>query len=202
MGDVAVIIPEAGLTRRLGERNKLLLPVNGPPMIHCMVKIYEAVTTRPVPVVTDHKAKAIGVALAGSGAKPIFNPDNARGQPTSVACGLGAAGAATTLLICLGDQPLLSGWDLRPLHIAHEAVDTSRISIPMLDVQRGNPIVIPGSLRARLLADPGSPGCKTLTRAHRAHFQFNALKGPGLYADADTPEVNDALNRHHQEETL
>ena len=54
--------------------------------------------------------------------------------------------------------------------------DPARISIPVAHGKRGNPIVIPAHLRAALLADSRSPGCKTFTRAHPQHVQFHELK--------------------------
>ena len=115
MGDVAAIILAAGLSRRMGARNKLLLPVGRVPMIRHMVDTYRAIVTHSVLVVTGHEATEIEAALAGRGATTLFNPDFADGQPTSVACGLRAADGVETMVIGLGDQPLLTGGDLRAL---------------------------------------------------------------------------------------
>lgn len=193
MGDVSAIILAAGLSRRMGARNKLLLPIGGAPMIRHMVDVYRAAIKGSVVVVTGHQSDAVEAALRGSGAKTVFNPDFAQGQPTSVACGLRHADDGRDILIGLGDQPLLTSDDLRALLGAHTHADPACISIPMLDKQRGNPIVVPAALRARLLADPRSPGCKKFTRENPDHVQFHALPALGLYADVDTPEAYDAL---------
>lgn len=193
MRDVTAIILAAGLSRRMGARNKLLLPVGRVPMIRHMVNLYAASTAGSVLVVTGHDADEVESALAGSYADIVFNADYAQGQPTSVACGLRATHAADTVLIGLGDQPLLTTADITALLAAHVAADTSRISIPSKGEQRGNPIVIPAALRDRLLADPRSPGCKKFTRAHPAHVQFHALSPAGFYTDVDTPEAYQAL---------
>ena len=201
MGDVTALILAAGLSRRMGTRNKLLLPINGVPMIRHMVATYRAVTARPVLVVTGHDADRIKASLSGCDVQTIHNPDFADGQQISVTCGLRAAGSAAQILIGLGDQPLLTGADLHALLSAHADADPARISIPMTNGQRGNPVIVPGVLRDRLLADPGSPGCKTFTRAHPAHVQFHRLSNPGFYADVDTPEAYDTLAAHAFEQT-
>lgn len=201
MRDVAAIIVAAGMSRRMGECNKLLLPVGGVPMIRHMVTVYRAVTTRPVLVVTGHASDAVEAALAGSGAITVFNARYASGQQTSVACGLRAAPEADALLIGLGDQPLLTPEDLHDLLAAHADGDPRRISIPVRDHRRGNPIVVPGALRGRLLDDPRSPGCKTFTRAHPEHVRFHALAARGFYADMDTPEAYAAFVAGKLEET-
>jgi len=193
MSDVSAVILAAGLSRRMGERNKLLLPIGDVPMIRHLVDVYGAATGQPVLVVTGHQANEIEAVLAGSGTETVFNADYAQGQPTSVACGLRAAGDADAVLIGLGDQPLLTADDIQALLAAHASADRSCISIPAVDQQRGNPILVPANLCARLLADPGSPGCKKFTRSYPEHVQFHALASPGFYADVDTPEAYDAL---------
>lgn len=194
MAEVVTILLAAGLSRRMGARNKLLLPVGDDPMITHVVRTYEAATDGPIIVVTGHEADKVALALHGTLATPLFNPSYADGQMTSVVCGLRAAGEADLLLIGLGDQPHLQPEDLETLLAAHRTGDPTKISIPQRGEDRGNPIVVPGSLRARLLADPKSPGCKTFTRAHPDEVQFHALPARGFYADVDTPEDYAALS--------
>lgn len=194
MGEVTAIILAAGLSRRMGAQNKLLLPIGDVPMIRHMVGVYRAATGGRVVVVTGHQANEIESALEGSGAETFFNADFEQGQPTSVACGLRAVNGSDDILIGLGDQPNLTADDIHSLLAAHAAADSSRISIPAIDQRRGNPILVPANLRAKLLADPRSPGCKTFTRNHPEHVQCHALASPGFYADVDTPEAYIALN--------
>lgn len=201
MGEVCAIILAAGLSRRMGARNKLLLPIGGVPMIRHVVSVYQQVTDCVI-VVTGHESDAVEAALDDSGAKTVFNPDYAQGQPTSVARGLRAAPSAATLLMGLGDQPYLTRDDLQSLIEAHHGGDPNRISIPMHDTHRGNPIALPASLRGRLLADRKSPGCKSFTRAHPEHVQFHALAAPGFYTDVDTPEAYRALSDATPERAL
>lgn len=193
MHDVTAIILAAGLSRRMGARNKLLLPVNGVPMIRHMVETYHLVTDGPVLVVTGHDANAVIACLEGCEMQVAHNPNYADGQQTSVACGLRAVTQAHQVLIGLGDQPVLTSHDLQILLDAHKAADRTRISIPMRDGKRGNPILVPWTLRDRLLDDPRSPGCKTFTRANPDDVQFHALPSAGFYTDVDTPEAYDAL---------
>ncbi|WP_299641420.1 nucleotidyltransferase family protein [uncultured Ruegeria sp.] len=187
MAEVTAIILAAEVSRRMGARNKLLLPVAGVPMIQHMVNVYRTATRGHVLVVTGHQAGQIGNALSGSGAQTVFNANFRQGQPTPVACGLQAAGEAATVLIGLADQPLLTVDDIRSLLAAHTAADSARISIPAVDQRRGNPIVVPAALRARLLADPRSPGCKKFTPTHPGYVQFHLMTSPGFYTDVDTP---------------
>ena len=180
----------------MGEANKLLLSFSGTPMIRHMVGLYAQITTTPVHVVTGHQGGEVAEALRGTGARLIYNPDFELGQSTSVVCGLRAIGPLDEILIGLGDQPLLQSSDLAEFVAAHRAADQRRISIPSNGDQRGNPILVPGALHARLLADPHAPGCKKFTREHPEHVQFHALTAQGFYADVDTPEAYAALPQH------
>ncbi len=200
MREVTSIILAAGSSRRMGEQNKLLLPINGVPMIRHMVEIYGEATNHPVFVVTGYQAKEVEGALAGSGAQVVFNADFAQGQSTSVACGLRAADEANKVLIGLGDQPLLTADDISTLLAAHASGDSLRISVAALNQRRGNPIVVPAYLRARLLKDPRSPGCQKFTRSHPEYVQFHQLASPGFYTDVDTPKAYASLNKSISEE--
>lgn len=189
MPETIAILLAAGLSSRMGARNKLLLPVHGRPMIRHMVDTYYGATHHPVCVVTGHAADEIAHALKDAPVTLLFNPNYEQGQPTSVACGLRAAPICDRLLIGLGDQPLLTCADLSLLLDAHDNGDPHKISIPFHSDQRGNPIVVPASLRARLLEDPHSPGCKKFTGAHPEHVQFHRLSQRGFYTDIDTPDA-------------
>ncbi len=189
MNKVVTILLAAGLSRRMGARNKLLLPVAGVPMIRHMVDLYKRATDGPVWVVTGHDRSKVEHALQNSGAVTVFNPNYADGQMTSVARGLATAPAAEVVLLGLGDQPMLTPADISTLITAHHAGDPARISIPVHGDARGNPIAIPAPLRARLLDDPRAPGCKKFTRQNPQHVQFHTLPARGFYADIDTPEA-------------
>jgi len=200
MSDVSAIILAAGLSRRMGAQNKLLLPVNGVPMIRHMVEIYASISTRII-VVTGHEAGKIETALFGTNVMFAFNPDFTDGQASSVACGLRASGSEGPVLMGLGDQPRLELDDLHTLLEAHMEADPARISIPVAHGKRGNPIVIPAHLRGALLADSRSPGCKTFTRAHPQHVQFHELKAVGFYTDVDNLKEYRAISAEQFEET-
>ena len=191
MLETVAIILAAGLSTRMGAQNKLLLPIGGDPMIRHMVMTYGAVASS-VLVVTGHERLAIETALAGTDAKTVFNPSFARGQQTSVVCGLRAAPQSAQYLIGLGDQPYLSPRNLRELLHRH-ATDPRRITVPRTGDQRGNPIVVPDALRRTLLEDVQSPGCRKFTRNNPEQVKFHETDAPGYFTDIDTPQAYAAL---------
>ncbi|MEX0337716.1 MAG: NTP transferase domain-containing protein, partial [Arenibacterium sp.] len=188
------ILLAAGISRRMGARNKLLLPVNGVAMVRHVAEMYLKAVDGPVIVVTGFEAARVEAVLTGTRLEFVHNEDFADGQPSSVATGLRRAPEADMLLIGLADQPLLRSDDLNTLITAHRAGDPGKITIPVWGDQRGNPIVVPHTLRPRLTENPDRPGCMRFTRDHREHVQQVALSAPGFYTDIDTPAEYDALN--------
>lgn len=196
---LTTLVLAAGQSRRMGAQNKLLLPVGGIPMIRHMVWRYSAVTDGDLLVATGHDAGAVTNALQGTAAKIVFNPGYTQGQQYSVARGLRTLAPADVLMIALGDMPLLSVSDLRALIVAHGVADSTKISIPVREGQRGNPILVPADLWPRLLEGPNGPGCRGFTRKHPDHVQHLTFSANGFFTDVDTPEAFAALNINHTE---
>ena len=189
MVEVAAIILAAGLSRRMGKQNKLLLRVGDVPMIRRVVLTYQCALNASVLVVTGHERADVETAIAGTGATTVFNSSFEMGKQTSVARGLASISDAPLILIGLGDQPLLSSVELQNLVNVHKKADPELISIPFNGEVRGNPILVPGKLRKRLLEDKITPGCMAFTRNHPEYVQFHKLDCPGFYVDIDTPDA-------------
>ena len=189
MPDASTILLAAGLSRRMGAENKLLLPVNGRPMVRHVVDQYAAALDGEILVVLGHQSREVAATLHGTAARMVVNPSFAQGQATSVAAGLRAAVDANTFVIGLTDQPFLNSADIKALLDAHCSADPQKITIPIHGNARGNPIVVPGELRPRLLEDADNPGCRKFTRAHPELVQELTLSSRGYYVDVDTPEA-------------
>jgi molybdenum cofactor cytidylyltransferase len=187
MGDVAAIILAAGLSRRMGTENKLLLPVDGVPMVQHVVAQYCEALSGPITVVTGHEASLVEAALSGFDVRCVINDDYASGQQSSVAFGLKHCPDADAVLIGLGDQPFLKSQDISDLLAAHSTGDRRKISVPVLGADRGNPIVIPRNIRPQLTANPDRPGCMRFTRENPDFVQRLPLKAEGFFRDIDTP---------------
>ena len=202
MDSFGAIILAAGLSRRMENCNKLLLPIHGKPMIRHVMEIYLSVVDERVWVVTGYEGERIEAALQGLDVQIVHNEDFEAGQPFSVRAGLLEARGAQHYLIGLGDQPDLSGDDLRALITAHLARDVQKISIPHQDATRGNPIVVPAAMRAQLLADQANPGCGKFTRAHPELAQHIPMTQAGFFNDIDTPAAFEAFAQMVQQKDL
>jgi len=188
MTDVVAIVLAAGLSRRMGAVNKLLLSVGPEMLLRRVVDACAAVADQPVVVVTGHQEDAVRAALRGAPVVFVHNPRFEAGQMTSVDAGLRGAPVAEHYLIALGDQPDITPDALNALLAAHYGDANGRMTIPMVAGQRGNPIVVPELLRARMLADPVNLGCRKLTRTAPELVHEFQTSDRSFVTDIDTPE--------------
>ena len=187
MSDAVAIVLAAGLSRRMGAKNKLLLDVGDELVVRRVVKACAGVTHRPVLVVTGHESHAIRHALQDLPVEFIQNPDFSQGQMTSVDAGLRAAPQADSYILALGDQPHLRVDHLALLLHSHKTEAKGRITVPSVNGVRGNPIIIPARIRARMLADPVNLGCRNLTRTQPELVHSFHTSESAFVTDIDTP---------------
>lgn len=188
MTDTAAIVLAAGLSRRMGAANKLLERVGETALLRGMVIACAAISDHPVTVVTGHESDAVKQLLRGLPVRFVHNDRYAEGQMTSVDTGLRHAPFAQTYLLALGDQPKITVDCLRALLNAHHVEPDDRITVPMVNGVRGNPIVIPANHRASMLADPVNLGCRKLTRTSPEILRAFTTTDDSFVVDIDTPD--------------
>ncbi|MEM6577596.1 MAG: nucleotidyltransferase family protein [Pseudomonadota bacterium] len=195
MTRTTAVVLAAGLSRRMGEQNKLLLPIAGQPMIVHTLRAYQEACD-DVLVVTGFDADNITAALRPLNLRLVHNVEFAKGQATSVATGLRTALGADQIIVGLGDQPSLRGPHLHTLIRRHETTGGRKITVPTNGTARGNPIVIPGGLVDQMLEDRQNPGCGKFTRQRPDLVDLIPLTDPAYYRDVDTPEDYAAVFHH------
>lgn len=188
MSDTVAIVLAAGLSRRMGDANKLLLSVGGEVLLCRVVAACAAVTDHPVVVVTGYQEEAVKNALRDAPVTFVSNSRFEEGQMTSVDAGLRHAPMAATYLVALGDQPMITTTCLDALIRGHHSAANGRITVPVVAGVRGNPIVVPAAQRARMLADPINLGCRKLTRTSPENVHQFETTNSSFIVDIDTPE--------------
>src|SRR5262249_19571285 len=113
---VAGVVLAAGRSQRMADRNKLLTPLGGKPIVVRGVESGLASPARPVVVVTGHQAAEVRAALEGDDVQFVHNPEFATGMASSLGAGISALGGEVDgALICLGDMPLVGAYHLNAL---------------------------------------------------------------------------------------
>ena len=188
------ILLAAGMSKRMGGLNKLLLPINGVPMVRHMALTLVAFADVPPVVVLGHEAKRVAAALDGIALTMITNVQYQSGQMSSVTAGLIAAGQAADYMICLADLPLLTALDCAALSAAHKKAGVGQITVPVqredgMFVRRGNPIIMPASARHKIIKGETNLGCRGLLNNHPdLIYPFDSCAN-GFYVDIDTQDA-------------
>src|SRR5262245_42482677 len=188
---ITAIVLAAGLSRRMG-RPKLLLPVEGRPVIRHTVDRLLAAAMGEVIVVVGPEHEAIREALAGLPLRLVVNPAPEAGQASSVRHGIQALSPLTTsALIALGDQPWISVDVIRELQRAM-AASGKRIAAPRYTDGLGNPVLFAAETFPELLALVGDRGARAVVEKDPARLAVVDVAA-AMPSDIDTPEDYERL---------
>ena len=189
----AAIVLAAGRSRRMGGRNKLLMTIDGVPMVRHVVNALDSAGITVIRVVTGHQAPAVRAALEGCPVSFVDNSDHEAGLSTSLKVGLDAlptsCGAA---FVCLGDMPAVTGPALRSLARAWQGSESKAIVVPTWNGRRGNPVLWDISLFQAMRRVAGDAGARHLIGEYADYVIEVAMDDGAVLVDIDTPE--DASN--------
>ena len=163
---VSGILLAAGASTRFGSP-KLLVQIDGEPLLLRTVRAFLSAGVDELVVVTGAEAELLRKVMKGTGKREVGtasgrtdvrlveNPHWAAGMFSSVKTGLRAASQkATRITISPADLPFLRSGSLRRLLDASEKTDEKTLVVPTHAQRRGHPLVIPAALRERILAWP------------------------------------------------
>lgn len=187
---IAAVVLAAGRSRRMGTLNKLLIGVDGKPMVRHAVDAALAAGLAPVVVVTGHEREKVTAALAGLPVSLVDNPDYAEGLSTSLKAGLGILPPeAEGALICLADMPRVSAAELKRLAGAFDPREGRAIVVPTRHGKRGNPVLWARQFFAEMRAVAGDVGARHLIGAYPELVAEIEMEGDGVLTDIDTPQA-------------
>lgn len=191
MNAIDVVLLAAGLSRRMGDENKLLLPFEGVPLVRHTAATILASGCRTLTAVIGHDAGAVRSALDGLKIDIVFNPDYEAGQMSSVTCGLDALSGKTGppeagVMIALADMPYLQAQDYRSLAGLFAGRASRKIIVPQFLGQRGNPVILPQRLCADAARGGLRTGCRHLIDNRPADVHAAEMNNSAFVRDIDT----------------
>ncbi len=187
---IAGLVLAAGQSRRMGTLNKLLIGIDGKPMVRRVAEAVAASGARPLVVVTGYQREKVEAALAGLEARFVHNPHHAQGLSTSVKCGLAALpDAVDGVVICLGDMPMVTAAVIDRLIGAFNPVEGRALCVPIRRGKRGNPVLLGKQLFAELAAVSGDVGARDLIAAHPELVAEVEMESDAVLTDIDTPQA-------------
>ncbi len=186
---VSAVVLAAGLSRRMGAANKLLLPLAGGTILERAVRTVLSAPVAEVVVVTGHEEDAVCAVLSRLPVRVARNADYASGMASSIRCGVEAASEeAAGYLIGLGDMPLLGA--ATPVLLCArfaEAASPEAICVPVYRGRRGHPVLFGRAHRDALLQLGGDGGARSVLKRHQKAVIEVAVEDPGVVRDVDTP---------------
>jgi molybdenum cofactor cytidylyltransferase len=181
------ILLAAGRGRRFdpaGQRNKLLQPLAGEPVVVASARKLLAAVPCVIAVVPPLDA-GVGAQLAALGCDVTVCPDADNGMAASLTHALrhSLALQPQAWLVALGDMPYVEVSTLRLLAGALAA--GAGIAAPVLDGRRGNPVGFNALHLDALLALRGDEGARRLL--HTFPVTEVLVTDPGIFRDIDLP---------------
>ena len=188
-GEVAAIVLAAGQSSRMGPSNKLLMPIEGKPLVRRTVEALGAAKVSQVVVVTGHQADEVRKALAGLDVTVVHNPRYAEGLSTSLKVGIDALAPNTAAaVIGLGDMPAVKAAHVDRLIAAFDPEDDRTIGVPVHNGKRGNPVLWARRFFEDMHGISGDVGAKALIGANESLVYEVEFGDTAVLTDLDTPE--------------
>jgi molybdenum cofactor cytidylyltransferase len=172
----------------MGE-NKLLVKVEGAPMVARAVDAARASRASRVVVVTGHQADAVRAVLAGRAVEIVHNPQHAEGMASSLRAGLAAVGAVDGIVVCLGDMPWVSSAVIDQLIAAFDPQAGRDIIVPHHHGKRGNPVLWGKRHFPSISRLSGDSGARSLLEANADSAVSVDIDDAGVLLDVDTREA-------------
>jgi molybdenum cofactor cytidylyltransferase len=188
---VAIILLAAGQARRMGsDHHKLLAEFDGVPLIRRMAEVAISAAPDAIVVVTGHRHVEIAACLLELPVEIVHNAVYADGMASSIVAGFRAASvaAADGVMIMLADMPDVIGRDLRLLIDAFRDAEGVAVVRAVSNGKRGNPVILPRSLRDSVLRLEGDIGARQVIEGCGLPI-IDIEIGDAAQLDVDTPEA-------------
>ncbi len=185
----AGIVLAAGLSRRMGKANKLLIELDGTAIVRRVVSTALAAGLDPVVVVLGYQADKVRDKLAGMPVSLVVNARPTAGLSSSLRAGIHALGEdVLAVVVLLGDMPWVEARDVADLVAACDPAAGREICVPVHDGHRGNPVLWSSRFFRQLSGVLGDRGARRLLERHAAAVH-EVPAGPGVLLDVDTPSA-------------
>ena len=187
------VILAAGQSRRMGAQNKLLAEIDGVPIIRRTAQAMLDGGLNDLVIVTGHEHRLVAAALDDLPVTCIYNDEYQSGQASSVACGVRhhQNGSHAAVLIALGDMPLVRPELIAALLRDHSSLPdaTDRITLPVFDGRRGNPVIWGRGFFDELVALTGDAGGRIIFAENKNAVNSLGWPDDSIHLDIDTPEA-------------
>lgn len=190
--NIQAILLAAGLSRRMGKDNKLLLPYQDHTLLGEALTQLSQTNINGITLVTGHEQEEVEKAVQGFDLSICFNPNYKEGQSSSIQVGVkNLAPTVDGFLICLGDMPKISTAhyqklmdDFRNLLLENEA----GILRPFRKGQPGHPVCFAAKYQSAILEAEDKDGCRQVILENLSDLVKWETEETVYFFDVDTRE--------------
>ena len=199
---IHAVILAGGQSKRMGTNNKLVLPINGKPMVAITAETIIASKANSVTVVTGFEHQKIKESIKTSNIEFIHNKDFRNGISSSVVTAIKSAPEdCSAILIGLGDMPKITVSHINKLIDAYNPLEGRAICVPTWKAKRGNPVLWSRRFFPEMLELKGDFGAKELMGKYAELVVEVEMNDNGIVMDIDTPEALEVFrNTNHRSE--
>jgi molybdenum cofactor cytidylyltransferase len=184
---IGAVLLAAGEGRRMGGVAKPLIRLQGVPLISRQLVALSGAGVDEVVVVTGHARTAVERQVQSFSVTLVHNDAYSHGQEGSVRAGLAALlGSFDAVFIVPSDQPLIGAGDFTELIGAFKKRVAGHIVVPIVDGQRGNPILLDELARAQILASSTNLACRHLIERQPDLVSAYETNNTRFISDLDT----------------
>jgi len=190
------ILLAAGSSRRMGDKNKLLLDYCGEPMIRYTAKHLVASDIDHIIAVTGHDEEIVKSVLVDLPIDIIHNPDHIRGMVTSIKVGLSVLPEETSqFMVMLGDMPLMTSAHLNLLlQFASEQKNNPIIRPISINKDLGHPVIFDPRYIEEIRNCSDGHSLKSVIKANISSLIPFVTEDRAYFTDMDTPQEYHQLN--------
>ena len=187
--DIHAVLLAAGRSERMGRNNKLLLNVDGIPLVRkSAINILNSNVTS-MTVVTGFDENKIVNALSGLNVNFVKNINFREGLSSSLKAGLAnITPTPSAVIICLADMPKIQPEHINQLIENFDPLKGWEICIPTNNGKRGKPVLIGSRFFPYIFETSGDFGAKQVMKQHSDKIVEVEIGTSDIHFDIDTQD--------------
>ena len=187
--DIHAVLLAAGRSKRMGRNNKLLLDVNGIPLVRkSAINILNS-NVASMTVVTGFDEDKIVDALNGLNVNFVKNVNFREGLSSSLKAGLAnITPSPSAVIICLADMPKIQPGHINRIIENFDPLRGWEICIPTNNGKRGNPVLIGSRFFPYIFETSGDFGAKQVMKQHSDKIVEVEIGTSDIHFDIDTQD--------------
>ena len=190
--DIHAVLLAAGRSRRMGRNNKLLLDVDGVPLVRkSAINILNS-NVADMTVVTGFDEDKIVDALSDLNVNFVKNVNFREGLSSSLKAALAnITPSPSAVSVCLADMPKIQPEYINRLIENFDPLMNCEICIPTNNGKRGNPVLIGSRFFPHIFETSGDYGAKHVMKQHPDKIVEVEIGTSDIHFDIDTQDEYD-----------